>query len=201
MSTTTPDQAPTLQAHRLLYVATGGIQAMFTPMWLQWLRTSYPDTQVRYVVTRSALRFTTPTALSVASGQGWGMVDEWPDEPQSAVHVELASWPDAVVVHPATMNFVARLSQGLADTPALLALQCTQAPIVVCPALPPGGYRNPAYRRHMAELAERDNVTVMPPVSGPSMSTGETGVGTAAPFQDAVAAAEDLRAWRGVEHG
>ncbi|MFJ4188917.1 flavoprotein [Kitasatospora sp. NPDC089509] len=198
MTTATPapaaDTPPPFRARRLLYVATGGIQAMFTPMWLSWLRTGYPDLEVRTVLTAAARRFAGTTAIAAAGGRGLPTIDQWPAEPDRALHVELADWPDAVVVHPATMNFVARLSQGLADTPALLALQCTAAPIVVCPALPPGGTRNPAYRRHVLELSERENVSVLPPVHGVSLSTGAADIGTAALFPHAIAALEDLRA-------
>ncbi|MFE1057041.1 flavoprotein [Streptomyces rochei] len=192
---TPPAEAPPFRAERLLYVASGGVQAMFLPMWLNWLHTNYPATDVRCVVTPSALRFTTPTALAISGSPGLLLTDIWPEQPDSALHVELAQWPDAVLVHPATYHFVARLSLGLADTPALLALQCTDAPIVVCPALPPGGHRSPAHRRHVEELAQRPNVTVLPPIPGVSMSTGEQGIGTAALLPDAIAALEDARAW------
>ena len=194
----TPEAAVPFHAKRLLYVITGGVQAMFGPMWLQWFRTSYPELALRYAITRSAAQFTTMTALSVAAGEHRGAVDEWGEAPRDAPHVELAQWPDAILVHPATMNFVARFSLGLADTPVLLALQCTSSPIALCPALPPGGYANPAYRRHVTELSERDNVTVLPPVTGRSLSTGEIGVGTAAALPHAVAALEELRCW--LEH-
>jgi phosphopantothenoylcysteine synthetase/decarboxylase len=192
---TLPTQAPAFHAKRLLYIATGGIQAMFMPMWLNWLRSNYPDTDIRCVVTPSALRFTTPTAIAASGGTGHPITDTWPEQPDTALHVELAQWPDAILVHPATFHFVARLSLGLADTPTLLALQCTDAPTVVCPALPPGGHRSPAHRRHISELAERPNITVLPPIPGVSMATGQPGIGTAALLPDAIAALEDARAW------
>lgn len=190
-----PAEAPAFGAKRLLYIASGGVQAMFVPMWLNWLRTHYPDTEVRCVLTRSALRFTTPTAVAVSGHGERPLTDSWPEQPDSAPHVELAQWPDAILVHPATYHFVARLSLGLADTPALLALQCTTAPTVLCPALPPGGHQSPAHRRHIGELAERPHVTVVPPIPGVSLSTGERGIGTAALLPDAIAALEDARAW------
>ncbi|MET9833417.1 flavoprotein [Streptomyces sp. NPDC006385] len=189
-------EPPAFGARRLLYVVTGGLQAMFMPQWLSWLRTSYPETQIRYAVTPSARRFLGTTAVAAAGGAGLPLVDTWTEEPDHAEHVELSIWPDAVLVHPATMHFVARLSLGLADTPVLLALQCTTAPIVVCPSLPPNGHTNPAYQRHIAELAGRDNVTVLPPVPGVSMTTGEANIGTSVLLPQAIAALEDLRSWR-----
>lgn len=193
--TPTPAEPPAFHAKRLLYAATGGVQAMFLPMWLHWLHTNYPGTQVRSTITVSARRFVAPTAIAAAAGRGLPMVDAWPAEPDHALHVELASWPDAILIHPATLHFIARFSLGLADTPVLLALQCTRAPIVLCPSLPPHGHLNAAYRRHIAELSERDNVAVLPPVMGVSMETGEEGIGTAALVPDAITALEELRAW------
>ncbi|MEV0011113.1 flavoprotein [Streptomyces sp. NPDC047973] len=190
-----PVVAPVFRARRLLYLTTGGIQAMHLPSWMSWLRTHYPDTEVHSVLTPSARRFVGTTAVAAVSGTGLPTIDVWPDEPDRALHVDLATWPDAVLVHPATMHFIARLSLGLADTPALLALQCTRAPIVICPSLPPHGHLNPAYRRHILELSERENVTVVPPVTGTSVTTGEGGIGSAALLPHALSALEDLRAW------
>ncbi|POX38800.1 flavoprotein [Streptomyces sp. Ru73] len=188
--------APEFHAKRLLHLVTGGIQAMMLPTWLTWFRSHYPETEVHTVLTHSGRRFVGTTAVAVTGGGKLPTIDTWPEEPDRSLHVELAAWPDAVLVHPATMHFVARLSLGLADTPALLALQCTRAPIVVCPSLPPGGHLNPAYQRHVLELSERDNLTVLPPVRGTSVSTGEEGIGTAAYLPHALSALEDLRSWK-----
>jgi phosphopantothenoylcysteine decarboxylase/phosphopantothenate--cysteine ligase len=97
--------------------------------------------ELRVAVTRNAERFVTRGALGPMSG-GNALLDAWPDGPvDRALHVELAEWADTVIVHPASLHFLARLAQGLADTPVLLALQCTTAPVVLAPALPPGAER------------------------------------------------------------
>ncbi|GAA2449019.1 flavoprotein [Streptomyces glaucus] len=185
--------APAFGARQLLYVGTGSLGVMFMPMWSQWLRTSYPQLEVRTVITRSAEQFVTRTALTVFTGREI-LVDAWPDEPRpKALHVELAQWPDAVVIHPASFHFVSRLALGMADTPVLLALQCTQAPVVVAPALPPGGTDSPAYRRHIEALAERPNVIVIPPTTGRSVTTGRMEASVAAPLSEVLARTEQLR--------
>jgi hypothetical protein len=186
---------PELSFRRLLYVVAGGTQATFAPMWLQWLRDHYPHLEVRCAVTRSALRFTTPTALAAAAGRP-ALVDAWPDQPESALHVELAQWPDAVLVHPATLDFVARLALGRGDSPVMLALQCTAAQVALCPGLPPRAHLNPAYRRHVAELSERDNLSVLPPRAGRSQATGELELGTAVYLPSALSALAELTAWQ-----
>jgi phosphopantothenoylcysteine synthetase/decarboxylase len=186
-----------LTCARLTVFACGGVQAALLPNWLAWLREHYPATEVRCALTNSALRFTTPLACSMFNGGSAPFIDTWQQEIDHAVHVEQAAWPDGIIVHPATMNTVARLALGIADTPMLLALQCTEKPVVVCPALPPGGHANPAYRRHIAELSERPNFAVLPPIRGVSLSTGEAQIGTAAMFAHAVEALEDLRSGLG----
>ena len=85
-------------------------------------------------------------------------------------------------MYPATMHFLARLALGLADTPALLALQCTQAPIGLAPALPPGGWESPALERHLQVLEQRRNVVVAPPRPGLSVTTGRNDGYAPAPF-------------------
>lgn len=185
--------APAFGARQLLYVGTGSLGVMFMPMWSQWLRTSYPQLEVRTVITRSAEQFVTRTALAVFSGHEI-LVDAWPDEPRpKALHVELAQWPDAVVIHPASFHFVSRLALGMADSPVLLALQCTQAAIAVAPALPPGGPDSPGYRRHIEALAERPNVVVIPPTTGRSVTTGRMEASVAAPLSEVLARTEQLR--------
>ncbi|MEU7042841.1 flavoprotein [Streptomyces varsoviensis] len=184
---------PAFAARRLLFVATGALGAMFLPMWLQWLRTSYSSLEIRTVVTRSALRFVTPTSVALFAKRE-PLVDEWTDEVESAApHVELADWADTIIVHPATFHFTSRFALGAADTPALLALQCTTAPIALAPALPPGGLASAAYARHTEELGRRDNVTVVRPHPGVSVTTGKPDATTAAPLPEVITAVEKLR--------
>ncbi|MFI2370943.1 flavoprotein [Streptomyces sp. NPDC018833] len=186
--------APAFGARRVLFVGTGAIGVMFMPMWVNWLRTAYPAVELRTMVTRSAERFVTRTALTAFAGDEV-LRDVWPDEPEvGARHVELAQWPDAVVVHPATFHFVSRLALGVADTPLMLALQCTQAPIAVAPALPPSGVESFAYRQHVAALEQRPNVTVVPPQPGFSVTTGRMDAAVATPLPEVVPALERLRA-------
>ncbi|WP_327190781.1 flavoprotein [Streptomyces xinghaiensis] len=174
---------------RLLVVGTGSVAAAHLPFWAGWLRGAHPHLATRFVLTRSAERFVTREALTAIGGAPV-LRDRWPDEPQeSAPHVDLAQWPQAVVVHPATFHCVARLALGLADTPVLLALQCTSAPVVVAPALPPGGAESPAYAEHLRRLAGRPGVTVVPPHPGRSTTSGRREAWAPAAFPEVVARA------------
>jgi hypothetical protein len=169
-------EAPPLGARRLLLVATGSVSAAFLPFWLNWLAASYPELECQVALTRSAQRFVTQEAVSGLTRRGV-LEDAWPDAPRSrALHVELARWADAIAVYPATLHFIGRLALGLADTPVLLAAQCTTAPVGLAAALPPGGWDSAAMARHRAALEERRNVVLLRPVPGLSLTT-QTGDG------------------------
>ncbi|GAA5068889.1 phosphopantothenoylcysteine decarboxylase/phosphopantothenate--cysteine ligase [Thermocatellispora tengchongensis] len=165
----TPTSEPGVS--RLLLVCAGSAYASSMPYWLDLLRMQYPRLAVKVVVTRSAERFVTRQALGGRLATDV-LLDAWPGEEATARHVEWADWAEAVVVYPATLQFMARLALGLADTPALLAAQCTNAPVVVAPALPPGGLESAACRQHWAALAARPNIVLIPPGRGRSLFTG-----------------------------
>lgn len=162
---------PQLGVERLLLVSTGSAYATSLPFWLDWLRASYGGLEVSVVLTGSARRFVTRQALAHRVG-GDVFFDEWPEDEVHARHVSLAEWAEALVVYPATLHYTARLALGLADSPSLLAAQCTRAPIAVAPALPPGGLDSAAFREHWANLSARPNVVMVPPEQGRSLTTG-----------------------------
>lgn len=177
-----PSALSDLTFRRLLLVGTGALGVSSLPGWLGWLRESHPQIETRVALTRQAATFVAPAALTAIGGRPL-FHDVWPSEPQvTAPHVDLADWPDAVAVFPATFHFVSRLALGLADTPVMLALQCTAAPIGLAPALPPGGYQSHAFRSHLAALHARPQVVVAEPEWGRSVTTGRLERSTAAPL-------------------
>ncbi|MDG4827768.1 flavoprotein [Solwaraspora sp. WMMD1047] len=185
--------APSFGARRLLLVGTGAISIVQLPFWLNWLKTSYPELAVQVVLTRSGERFVSRHAVSALT-QLVPIDDRWPEEPQpDAIHVRLAEWSDAVVVYPACLNFISRLAVGLADTPALLALQCTTAAIGIAPSLPPGADQNPVVVENLKRLAERRNVVVAPTQPATSLTTGRRDAAGAAPLWTLIESVERLR--------
>jgi phosphopantothenoylcysteine decarboxylase/phosphopantothenate--cysteine ligase len=145
------------------------------------------------VLTRSAQRFVTPAAVAAFSTRPV-LADEWPAEAaHGALHVELAEWADAVLVYPATLHFMARLALGLAGSPCLLALQCSTAPLVVAPALPPGGWGSAAVTQHVRALQARAHVSIAPPVPGESVTTGRNDGWVPAAFPAALSMLEQRR--------
>lgn len=129
---------PDLGEKRILFIVTGSINAALTPYWLHWLRQSFPRITSDLLVTRSAQRFVTLDALRrLVGGDVW--TDDYTDPslPESA-HVEIGERVDAFAVFPATLDFAMRLASGNCDTPATMALQITEKPIVLATAFPAG---------------------------------------------------------------
>jgi hypothetical protein len=184
---------PAFGARRLLLVGTGAITVMHLPFWLNWLRGAYPDLELQVVLTPSAERFVSGHAVSALTRR-LCIRDRWPEEQQTdAPHVRLAEWSDCVIVFPACLNFISRLSTGLADTPALLTLQCSTAPIGIAPSVPPGAEQNPIYTANLRRLSERPNVVIAPTQPAVSVTTGRMDAAGASPLWVLVEALESLR--------
>ncbi|CAL9504725.1 Cypemycin cysteine dehydrogenase (decarboxylating) [Nocardiopsis dassonvillei] len=187
------DLFPEFGAERLLVVVTGSLSATHMTTWSTWLTMGYPRLRRRVVLTPSATRFVSHTALTALEPNPV-LVDAWSDDPtEKPLHVDLASWPDAVIVYPASFHFLARFAVGLGDTPAMLALQCTSAPVALAPSVPPGATNSVVYRKHVEALRERDNVVVVDPIPGISAHTRGYDASVAAPLPDVLTGAESLR--------
>ena len=158
---------------RILLGITGGIAAYKSAELVRRLRDH--GAEVRVVMTPAATEFITPLTLQALSGNPvhTDLLDHAAEAAMG--HIELARWADAVVIAPATANFIARLSNGLADD--LLSTLClaTAAPLLVAPAMNRQMWQNPATQENIARLQAR-GVTLLGPASG-AQACGEMGPG------------------------
>lgn len=181
----------TPEMRRLAVLGTGSVSVTDLPYWLTWLGRLHPGIEVRAGLTRSATRFVTREALGARTGRD-AYLDDWSDA-AGARHVELAEWAEAIIVYPATLDFVGRLANGAANSPFLLAAQCTAGPVGVAPALPPGAADGHVYRMHLEALRARENVVVLPPVPAMSITTGRKDAWAPGPLPELLAQVEDRR--------
>lgn len=173
---------------KLLHVVTGALSASFAPYWANWVRQQRSDLEVRYLLTPSAERFVTRAALAAVSGAEVGP-DTWDDDPSHALHVELADWADAITVYPASLSYLARVAAGMVDSPSLLTIACTDVPVVLAPALPPGAARGEVYAHHLAAIDRRANVHLVAPHPVTSAAGGDHPAMSPPPFTVALAVA------------
>lgn len=178
---------------RVVLVVTGASSAAYVPYWLNWMGAERPETRVRVLVSAQATRFVTPASLRSALVDDV-TVDTWEAADDRPLHVELAEWADAMLVYPASQNYLAALAADAADRPSLLALQLTRAPIVIAPSVAPGGLESGGFRRSWAQVDERPGVALLPPVPGTSRHRTELTAWVPAPMPEAFARIDRLRA-------
>lgn len=160
------------EKHILLGV-TGGIAAYKTAELIRRLR----DHQaiVRVIMTHAATQFITPLTLQTLSGHP--VHTELFDLQAEATigHIELARWADIVLIVPATANFLAKLTHGIADN--LLSTVClaTTAPLKVAPAMNQQMWYAAATQENCLKLQQR-GVELWGPGSG-EQACGEVGAG------------------------
>ena len=158
---------------KLVLGITGGIAAYKAAELVRLLVKANYDVQV--VMTESACQFITPVTMQALSGKPvfTGMWDSSIDN--GMPHIELSRDADAIVIAPATAEFIAKLLHGRADD--LLSTLCLarDCPLLVAPAMNKQMWENPATQRNFAQLVA-DKVTVLGPGSG-DQACGEVGFG------------------------
>jgi len=133
---------------------------------------------VQVVMTEAACEFITPVTMQALSGRPV-VTSQWDArEPNNMAHINLTRAADAVLVAPASADFIAKLAQGRADE--LLSLLCVARPIERCalllaPAMNREMWAHPATQRNLAQ-AVADGAVVLGPGSG-DQACGEVGDG------------------------
>lgn len=162
-----------LAGKRVLLGISGGIAAYKSPDLVRRLRERGADVQV--VMTEGASRFVTPMTFQAVSGRPV-RTGLWDEAAEAAMgHIELARWADLVLVAPASADFLARMTAGLAGD--LLSTVClaTESPIAVAPAMNRVMWDSAATRDNVERLDAR-GVTILGPGAG-DQACGEVGEG------------------------
>ena len=152
---------------------TGGIAAYKAAELVRLLVKANINVQV--VMTEAACQFITPVTMQALSGKPvyTGMWDA--SIPNGMPHIELSRSADAIVIAPASADFIAKLVHGRADD--LLSTLCLarDCPLLVAPAMNKQMWENPATQRNITQL-NADGISVLGPDSG-EQACGEIGLG------------------------
>lgn len=170
---------------RILLVVGGGIAAYKTPALVRALRSG--GAQVQVVTTKAAAAFVTELSLSTVSGRPVRTSLFDPVEEGTVGHIDLADWPDLVLVAPGTANLMARTAAGAADDLASTVLLATRAPVLWAPAMNTNMWEHAATQANLARLLSFGHETVGP--SAGELACGWTGVGAMTDVPDLAAAA------------
>jgi phosphopantothenoylcysteine decarboxylase/phosphopantothenate--cysteine ligase len=171
-----PASSSPLAGKRLVLGLSGGIACYKAAQLCRSLVKAGASVQV--VMTDAACQFITPVTLQALSGRPV-YTSQWDArEGNNMAHINLSREADAVVVAPASADFMAKLLHGGADE--LLSLLCLARPIetvalILAPAMNREMYAHPATQRNIAQL-RADGATVLGVGQG-EQACGESGDG------------------------
>lgn len=162
-----------LDSRRILLGITGGIAAYKAAELVRLLVKA--GFEVQCVMTEAAQHFIGAATLQALSGKPV-LMKLWDDAHGDGMdHIRLSREADAILIAPASANFIAKLAHGLADD--LLSTLCLAraCPLAVAPAMNKQMWDNPATQRNLAQI-RHDGVQVFGPASG-EQACGELGMG------------------------
>lgn len=162
-----------LHSKRILLGITGGIAAYKSAELVRLLVKA--GFEVQCVMTEAAQHFIGAATLQALSGKPV-LMKLWDEASGDGMdHIRLSRETDAILIAPASANFIAKLAHGLADD--LLSTLCLAraCPLAVAPAMNKQMWDNPATQRNLAQIRQ-DSVAVFGPASG-EQACGELGMG------------------------
>jgi phosphopantothenoylcysteine decarboxylase/phosphopantothenate--cysteine ligase len=171
------------QNKHLVLGITGGIAAYKAAELVRLLVKAGIDVQV--VMTTAACQFITPITMQALSGKPV-FIDMWDNSISNGMpHIELSRMADAILVAPASADFIAKLVHGRADD--LLSTLCLarDCPLLIAPAMNKQMWENPATQRNIAQL-KADSISILGPSSG-EQACGEIGLGRMLEAEDLLA--------------
>jgi phosphopantothenoylcysteine decarboxylase / phosphopantothenate---cysteine ligase len=173
-STTTV--AGDLHGRHIVLGLTGGIACYKSAELTRALRRAGATVQV--VMTEGAQQFITPVTMQALSGRPV-YTSAWDARPSANMaHIDLSREADAILIAPASADFMAQLAQGRCQE--LLDLLCVarpreRCPLLLAPAMNREMWSHPATQRNVRQMVE-DGAIVLGPDAG-DQACGEVGDG------------------------
>lgn len=160
------------QQKRIVLGLTGGIAAYKAAELTRLLMKQGMEVQV--AMTEAACHFITPATMQALSGRPV-LVNQWDATDNGMAHINASRAADAILIAPATADFIAKLAHGLAD--GLLSALCLarDCPLLIAPAMNRQMWENTVTQRNIRQLVA-DGLHVLGPVSG-VQACGEEGMG------------------------
>ncbi len=162
-----------LHGRRVVLGVTGGVAAYKAAELARLLVKA--DVEVNVVLTEAGAQFVGAATFQAITGRPvWQTL--WDSRMDNAMaHIDLSRDADFILIAPATADFLAKLTHGLADD--LLSTLCLarDCPLLVAPAMNRQMWQNPATQRNIMQLVN-DGVSVLGPGIG-EQACGETGAG------------------------
>ncbi len=160
---------------KILIIVCGSVAAYKSAYLIDALVKDY---EVNVIMTKNACNFITPFQLQCLS-KNHVAVDTVNGDTLEVDHIALAKSADAILIAPATANFIGKIANGIADDMASSTLIVRNNALkYFAPAMNTDMYLNPIVQRNISVLADEE-WTEIPPREG-LLACGEYGIGTLA---------------------
>ena len=148
---------------------TGGIAAYKVVEVASRLKKS--GANVRVMMTRNATEFVSPRTFQEITGNAVS-VEMFGDAANFHVaHIALVDFADAILIAPATANFLAKAAHGIADDLLTTTIIASDKPLLLAPSMNTKMFDNPATQENLRILKSRGAIIIEP-------ATGELACGT-----------------------
>ncbi len=108
--------------------------------------------ELRVVMTEAGTKFVAPLTFETLTGRPV-ITSLFPNSGDAGtLHIEAARWSDALVICPATANFIAKASNGIADDALSTIFAATTAPVLFCPAMNKEMYAKATFKENRKRL-------------------------------------------------
>ena len=159
---------------KILFIISGSISAYKS---LDLLKDLIKEKfHIEVILTKSGQKFLTPLSVSSLINKRTH-TDIFSDEKtiDHMKHINLTRNSDLIVVCPASANIIAKLANGYADDLASTTLAAANKKIFVVPAMNKKMWENPANKKNINELKNRE-IKIIGPTKG-NLACGEIGLG------------------------
>ena len=165
-----------LQGRHIVLGMSGGVACFKSAELARELQRQGASVQV--VMTEAATQFITAVTMQALTNRNVYLSQWDAREPNAMAHINLTRDADAVLVAPASADFIAKLAHGRADE--LLSLLCLarpleRCPLLLAPAMNREMWAHPATQRNVARVVA-DGATLLGPAAG-DQACGEVGDG------------------------
>ena len=156
------DPLEPLAGRRILVAGSGSIAAVKLPQLVSAL--VQRGAEVRCLLSPSGAELVSPVALaSLSRHRCYLDADQWSHHEPRPLHIELAEWPDLVLLAPLSATTLARLVHGLADTLLASTVMATRAPVLAAAAMNTDMWESPAVQRNWQQLQSDRTLLALPP--------------------------------------
>ena len=149
---------------------------------------------VKVVMTPSATEFISPLTLATLS-RNEVIVNTFPPSQKdgtklSTWHIDYSLWADLMLIAPATINTIAKISFGFADNALTTLVTALRSPLAIAPAADVDMFNNPINKENLEKLEKLGHYIVYPE-SG-ELASGLSGEGRLADINKIIDSVESI---------